>query len=331
MLPNLSYTTPTIGRITIGDIYENERGKRLPVCRNYFSITAQHKENGEWAPHPIQAEVLKKMRVDKDKLTEIPVKVMFNSPDLTIRERYEAYDAGRMVCASCGNNSARRITAEGMSTVACHGPEACVFAREAEKGCQLMARINLQIDAKCEDTRDDPMSSFILRTSGYNSAKTLRAKLDRAHAMFNGKIIGLPFMLTLRTKSSSLSMDSPYYYVDLVLNCSLMEGAKFAKENAQAMEEAGINQEEFEKIALAGITNGPFEDTIEEMVELEDLLIGRGASQDSTTTTSGQPVTLEIVGSKPEEKATASSDEISLDGLRNFLESSKGGQQRAAA
>jgi len=334
MLPNLSYTIPVTGRITIGDIVENERGKRIPIRLNHFRITTQYKRNGQWVPHPIQSEIAKKGGVAEDKITEIPVKVMFNSPTLTIRERLEAYQDGRLTCASGGGSKARRITANGMETVDCHGPDGCAFARESKQGCDLMARINLQIDAESDKCRNDPLSSFILRTRGYNSAKTIRQKLEMAASMFKGKIVGVPFILKLRKKSSPLSRNTPFYYVDLVLARSLIESAKIAQSTATEMEEAGLDQAALEKAVLDGMANGPFEDTIEELVEMEDMLIGRDAI------TEPDRAGTEAAGASPESTAELEAGElegeelavaepmaaVGLDALRFILESSKEGQ-----
>ena len=333
MLPNLSYTIPVTGRITIGDIVENDRGKRIPIRLNHFRITTQYKRDGQWGAHPIQAEVAKKTGTAEDKITESPVKLMFNSPSLTIRERFEAYQDGRLTCASCGTGNARRVTDKGMETVECHGPEGCAYARTAKQGCDLMARINVQIDAESDKCRNDPQSSFILRTRGYNSARTIRQKLEMASASFKGNLVGIPFILKLRKKSTPTSYNTPFYYVDLVLACSMIEAAKIGKQTAEEMMEAGLDQNALEQAVLAGMSNGPFEDTIEEMVEMEDMLIGRDAITEPITTSDNTTSisTGEEEESLSDETAPADIKPVGLDAFRCLLEASKQGQLATAA
>lgn len=329
MLPNLSYPIPTIGRIAFGDVVENERGKRIPLSLNHFVITAQYKQNGQWIIHPIQAEIAKKMNVEENKITEIPVKVMFNDPSLTIRERLECYQDGRLSCASCGEAKARRATAAGMQTVDCAGAESCEFAKTTRQGCDLMARINLQIDAGSEKVKNDEFSSFILRTRGYNSARTIRQKLSMCASLFNGKLIGLPFILKLRKKSTPVSYNSPFYYVDLVLDCSIMDGAKLVMQTMNDMLSAGLNQEALESAVRKGLANGPFEDTVEEMIEMEDLLIGKSAtvmlpaSNDSSPSETTEPMFESIAATEQgaPEPSRPGIGELGLDAMRLYIES----------
>ena len=329
MLSNLSYTIPVAGRITIGDVIENERGKRLPIRLNHFRITSQYKCKGEWVPHPLQAAVAAQMGVKEDKLTEIPVKLMFNKPALTIRERLESYQDGRLTCAGCDKGKAKRLTREGMQTVECLGPEICEYALSAKQGCNLMARINLRIDAAAEGSRNDEFSSFILRTRGYNSAKTITAKLEYAAALFKNKLIGIPFILKLRKKSTPLSFNSPFYYADLVLGCSLLDAAKIGQETAEAFEKAGLDQAAFEEAVEAGLANGPFEDTVEEVLEVEELLLGadrptEGESAESANVSTAvtQDVSQQFDDSVvAEEAARPYVDPTGLNALRQMIES----------
>lgn len=274
MLENLSYTIPTVGRITIGE--KNERasdGKMLPRRLSHFSITAQHKRDGKWVSHPVQKAVAQKMNCAEDEITEIPIKLMFNTPDLNMRERRESYDKGRMMCASCGNGNARRVSAKGYETVQCPGAEQmCEFAQNTSHGCELMGRINVQIDAEAAGIREDVFSSFILRTRGYNSVRTTRAKLNSMAALFKNRLMGIPLILKLRKKSSQLSHNTPFYYVDIVLACSPVEAAKLSVQHEKELLDAGLDQQAYEQSVLAGLANGPFEDTIEEVVDLEEIL-----------------------------------------------------------
>lgn len=320
MLKNLAYTVPTLGRISIGEITV-KNGKRLPQRLNHFKITAQHKNEGEWAMHPLHKEVATKMGVAEDKVTEIPVRLMFNTPSLNMRERYEAFDRnGRIICAGDGE-TARQTCKGAINAVQCPGPDRCDFG--LENRCDVFARLNVQIEGQ-----NDPLSSFILRTGSFNAVKTLREKLEMMHAYFGGRLVGVPLLLKLRQKSSSMSMQSKFYYVDLVLNkVSLAVAAKLARDAEEGMKQDGIDQQAFEQAVMGGINNGGFEDSVENFEELEEFIIGREMGDGGLPSTAAHDADQNenASGSSDDPIVLPGSEDSGLSGLRNFLE--QGGKE----
>ena len=270
MIQNLAITTPTIGAIRLGDVAINASGKRYPVRSNHFKITALHKDkDGHWVEHPMHKHVAETTGQDPDKITEIPIRFMFNTPELNMRARYEAFDkSGRIICAGDGKCARRRDGAKVVG-VDCPGSQHCEFGRQAK--CDLFARLNVMIEGQ-----EDEFSTFILRTESVNAVRTLEAKMQRMIALFGNRLIGIPFKLKLRQKASSLSMWTKFYYADLVLNnVSTIEAMKMAKAHENALAEAGLNQQDLEQAALAGLLNGAFEEGSEEYDELEAFLLAR--------------------------------------------------------
>lgn len=292
MLSNLCYPIPTIGRISIGHMSSGDTGRRRPVRLDHFNITTKYKENGEWVLHKAHQAVAKQAEAEIDAITAIPVKVLFNDPNLTIRERNEAYHEGNLVCASNKSGQARQVCDNGIKTVSCPGPEACHFARTCSHGCDVMGRINLQIDVPdAEQFGQDAFSTFIMRTRGYNSVQTVRQKLEMARGMLPSGIVGVSFELRLKKKSSPGSKNTPFYYVDLALACSLEEAAKASKDAEQRMIAMGVSQAGMEAAVLKGLENGMFEDSTEEMTELEDLLV-RGEDSPGEVVRTKAPLVL---------------------------------------
>lgn len=301
MIKNLVITTPVIGTIRLGDVAVNPKGKRYPVRSSHFKITALFKNaEGRWVEHPMHKKVAEQTNQDPEKITEIPVHLMFNDPELNMRTRYEAFNnEGRTICAGDGC-TARRLSGEKVEKVDCLGSEHCAFGRQVK--CDMFARLNVTIDGQ-----EDEFSSFILRTESVNAVRTLAAKMHRMRAMFGNRLIGIPFMLKLRQKASSLSCWTKFYYADLVLNnISMLEANKLAQEHEQAMEDAGLNQQAFEQEALAGLQNGAFEEGMEDFAEIESFLLARE--------TSDAPPEGDVpTGTEPSTQAPG------LAGLRTFL------------
>ena len=258
MIKGLAITPPVIGRITIGKLV-CKNDKWLPEKDDSFTLTTQVKTRGDWLLHPLHQQYSE--TVTNNKIRAIPVRVLFNDTDLNLRAEYSAFDrhTGRPLCVGNGE-TAKRVSQEGIDEQACHGPERCQFAQQF--GCKLYGRLNVQVDGQ-----NDELGSFIFRTTGYNSVRTLAARLQYFHAVSGGLTRYLPLMLRLRAKSTTQSYQTPVYYVDLTLRDGdkLAGVVAYARELAALDEEAGIITEQLEQTAKRLLQNGQFEDSEEEI------------------------------------------------------------------
>lgn len=269
MIKNLSYPVPTIGRIAIGEKVEH-KGKMLPKKLDHFVITTQVKNKGAWIAHPISEQVAKKVGEQPAKLRTIPIKLLFNRPELNIRSRYEAFcSEGRTICAGNGEQAIRRDANGALTSHPCPGADTCNFGKAVR--CSLMTRLNVQIDVGDEKAATPNLlnggSTFILRTGGFNTSRTLEAKLTSFAALFGGNLIGVPFALKLRSKTTAMSKQSIFHYVDIVPAVPLLEAAQIGHAVRAQMEAAGMHQEAYETVVSEGIENGPFEDSSEDFAE----------------------------------------------------------------
>lgn len=257
MIKGLAITPPLIGRISIGHVVERN-GKRLPEKDDFFTITTQVQNREGWLIHPLQAKLAEGSA--NGKLRAIPVKLLFNAPDLNLRAQYCLFDrtTGRPVCSGDGQN-AKRCTDEGMQELPCPSPDLCTYGQSG--GCKLFGRLNVQIEGQ-----DDDLGSFIFRTTGYNSVRTLAARLTYFNAISGGNATHLPLMLRLRAKSTTLSHRTPVYYADLTLrdgDC-LTEAICVAHAVAVRQYEAGIETVKLEDAARQALANGCFEESEDE-------------------------------------------------------------------
>lgn len=205
MLKGLAITPPVIGRISIGRVVERN-GKRLPEKDDQFTLTSQIQGREGWVLHPLDEKLRKES--EGHKLRSIPVRLLFNDPSLNLRADYSLFDrtTGRPVCVGNGE-TCRRTGKDGMASLPCPGPDACAFAKDA---CKAYARLNVVIG----EGEDDALGSFVLRTTSYNSIRTLAARLEYFHAVSGGRLACLPLELKLRGKSTTMSYGTPIYYVD---------------------------------------------------------------------------------------------------------------------
>jgi hypothetical protein len=123
MIKGLAITPPIIGRISIGRVIE-KNGKRLPEKDDQFTLTTQVQNKEGWVNHPLD-ETLRK-ESGEQKLRTIPVRFLFNDPELNLRAEYTCFDRknGRPICTGNGE-TCRRRTPAGMETLPCPTPELC--------------------------------------------------------------------------------------------------------------------------------------------------------------------------------------------------------------
>ena len=267
MIKGLAITPPVIGRISIGKVVERN-GKRLPEKDDAFTITTLVQNKDGWLLHPLHQKLQE--ACGKEKLRAIPVTVLFNANDLNLRAEYSLFDreTGRPVCVGNGE-TAKWVTAEGMKEYPCPTPAACELGRKG--GCKPYGRLNVQIEGQADD-----FGSFIFRTTGFNSIRTLSARLVYFDAVSGGLTRYLPLTLKLRGKSTTQSHRAPIYFVDLCLRDGvvLADVVKAAKEAATRDQEAGIDVAALERSARTAIANGAFEENEEDLPGVVEEFFG---------------------------------------------------------
>lgn len=257
MIKGLSITPPVLGRISIGKVVE-KNGKRLPEKDDQFTITSQVQLKEGWLAHPYDEQL---RTSQNNKLRSIPIRLMFNDPELNMRADYSLFDRtnGRPICVGNGE-TCKRITDEGVQSLACPSPSQCLWGSKA--GCKPYARLNVQIDAQ-----DDALGSFIFRTTGFNSIRTLSARMNYLKAVSGNLLSCLPLEMKLRAKSTTMSHRTPVYYVDLTTRegVGLNEAISQARHLNQERQAAGHDQDALDAIAKVGFNNGLFEETEDEV------------------------------------------------------------------
>ncbi|CAJ9331250.1 putative hydrolase/metal-binding protein [Burkholderia pseudomallei] len=283
MLKGLAITPPVVGRISIGRIVERN-GKRLPERDDAFTLTTQVQQRGEWLLHPMQ-EALRK--ATPGKLRSIPVRMLFADPDLNLRADFSLFDrdTGRPVCVGNGE-TCRRIGKDGngIETLPCPSPDGCRFGQQG--GCKPYARLNVLIGD------EDEMGSFILRTTSFNSIRTLAARLHYFRAISGNLLACLPLELRLRGKSTTQSYRAPIYYVDLtVRSASTLEEALTQAHELDARRKlVGFDQVALDDAARLGFANGAFEDSPEERAAVaEEFYPTAEAARSNGDPTSSDP------------------------------------------
>jgi hypothetical protein len=255
MLKGLMITPPVLGRISIGKVVE-KNGKRLPVRDDQFTITSQLQHREGWLPHPFDESL---RTAQGGKIRSIPIRLLFNDPALNFRADYCLFDrqTGRPLCVGNGEQC-KRVTEHGIKSLPCPAPEDCPLASQGQ--CKPYGRLNVLIGD------EDPLGSFIFRTTGFNSIRTLVARLHYFQAISGNRLACLGLELRLRGKSTRQSLGTPIYYVDITLRqgVSLEQTLAEAKAAEAQRVSAGFDQTALDQAARLGFSQGAFEDDSEE-------------------------------------------------------------------
>lgn len=266
MIKGLALTPPVIGRISIGKVIE-KNGKRLPEKDDEFTLTSQVQNRDGWIAHPLD-EQLRQAQQGPDgppvKLRSLPVRLLFNDPGLNLRAHYSLFDrdTGRPLCVGNGE-SCRRLTEDGLQQLPCPAPSGCALAQGGR--CKPYGRLHVLIDP--EHGPGDELGTFILRTTGVNSIRTLSTRMAYLQAICGDRLAGLPLELRLRGKSTTASHRAPIYYVDLTLRAgtSLAQAIEAAQQHQQR---AGFAQADLDAAARAGYGLGAFEESEEDGISV---------------------------------------------------------------
>lgn len=262
MIKGLAITPPVLGRISIGRVVE-KNGKRLPEKDDQFTITSQIQNKDGWVKHPLDEQL--RAKAPGQKLRTIPVRMIFNDPELNLRAEYTLFDrqTGRPVCVGNGE-TCQRLTQQGIEQYPCPSPDLCPIAHSGS--CKPYGRLHVNLD------ESDEFGTFIFRTTGFNSIRTLAARLSYYHAASNGLLSCLPLQLILRGKSTTQSYRTPVYYVDLTLRegVSLNDAIMQAKQIEEQSKQAGFYQEAVDLAARQGFANACFEADIEEGMDMAE-------------------------------------------------------------
>jgi hypothetical protein len=274
MLKGLAITPPVLGRISIGKVIE-KNGKRLPEKDDQFTITSQVQSKEGWLPHPLDEDFRK---AQGGKIRSIPIRLLFNDPDLNFRAEYSLFDrnTGRPLCVGNGE-TCKRQSEEGIKSLPCPSPDGCVLAKGG--ACKPYGRLNVAIGD------DDPLGSFIFRTTGFNSIRTLSARLQYFQAISGNRLACLALELRLRGKSTRQSHGAPIYFVDLTTRSgmTLAEALAEARQTDGERQAAGFDQVALDLAARQGLGNGAFEESedegsvvVDEFFPVEEIADGGG-------------------------------------------------------
>ena len=140
----------------------------------------------------------------------------------------------------------------------CPSPDTCEFSKG---DCKPYARLNAVVGD------EDALGSFVLRTTSYNTIRTLAARLQYFEAVSGGLLACMPLELKLRGKSTTMSFRTAIFYVDIVVGSgmTLEDAISEAKQRNESRRATGFDQVALDEAARRGFASGAFEDLVDDV------------------------------------------------------------------
>lgn len=198
--------TPSLrecGKIKIGRkaaMRKSQSGAEFqpPVKLDHFLITTNEVgEDGNFVPDTeLMQAIAQRTGQQADKLTSIPVTLLFNDVELNFASRYAAYQGKSLWCSGDGEAAKRMKSAQpaAWEQVACP----CERIERDYPGkdkCKINGSLAVLIDGA-----PGIGGVWRFRTTSFNSTDALLASLVFIHRIASGKIAGIPLNLVVSPK-----------------------------------------------------------------------------------------------------------------------------------
>lgn len=215
---------------------------RAPQKLDHFIVTTMEKTEGD--DFKQDEELMKKIgswdNFGGYHCTEIPVRLPYDDPTLNFPTSYAYYDSAACKCRGDGETA---VTAEG-EAIECN-PEICKYAKENK--CKPNGVLSLILD-------DAPRVGGVykFRTTGWNSINNIYSSMEFIRGLTNGFLAGLPLMLTLTPKHTTVpgtKTPTTIYMVNLEYRGSLSDMVKAIKQTMDTRALMQYSIKDFEKLA----------------------------------------------------------------------------------
>lgn len=227
------------GKIKIGKKSENELPTkaggtfRPPERLDHFIVTTTEKDaNGDLVVDKALMKALSEdqdtVKNEKGEIVGIPIRLIYDDTELNFPTRLAAYEKGILTCYGDGETAYSRLS--DFKT-----PKQCPCSRLDSGECKYNGKLTCVIDAAGMFGQ-----VHVFRTTSFNSVHGIIGGIELVKTATGGKIAGLPLMLMLNNKSTTIPKTGQPTTIQVVSVCyrgtmsSLQKKClQMASENAQ--------------------------------------------------------------------------------------------------
>ncbi len=190
------------GKVKIGEKGEqktSQGGKSFAQPRklDHFAITTLQRDTaGRLMP---DTALMSKLSKNNGKLTEIPVRLLYDDIDLNFPTRYACYRGNRCWCSGDGEK-AQRVAGNngGFQTVPCPCERQEALYSGQDK-CKILGTLQVLIEGT-----DRIGGVWKLRTTSWNSVNAILSSLTLIKAITGGPLAGIPLAMVLSPKTVAI-------------------------------------------------------------------------------------------------------------------------------
>ena len=227
------------GKIKIGKKSENELPTkaggtfRPPERLDHFIVTTTEKDaNGDLVVDKALMKALSEdqdtVKNEKGEIVGIPIRLIYDDTELNFPTRLAAYEKGILTCYGDGESAYSRLSEFKNS-------KQCPCSRLDSGECKYNGKLTCVIDAA-----EMFGQVHVFRTTSFNSVHGIIGGIELVKTATGGKIAGLPLMLMLNNKSTTIPKTGQPTTIQVVSVCyrgtmsSLQKKClQMASENAQ--------------------------------------------------------------------------------------------------
>jgi len=235
------------GKIKIGMRGEEKtssQGKKfmLPVKLDHFQITTMQRDAaGRLLP---DVALMARLKPEGGKITEIPVRLLYDDIDLNFPTRYACYKGNRCWCSGDGE-TAQRFTGENgkYQQVPCPCERQDPFYQGQDR-CKILGTLQMLIEGT---NRIGGVWKF--RTTSWNTVNAILSSLALIKTITGGPLAGIPLNLVLSPKTVTVpttGQNMVVYVVSLEFRGAEEELAELGYEIARRRIEHQIKMEQIE-------------------------------------------------------------------------------------
>lgn len=197
MIKNLIPRLAEVGKIKCGikgEMRKSQYGKEfmLPKKLDHFIITTLERDQGGHLL--LDNALMERLKNGKEKITEIPIRLLYDDIDLNFQTRYALYSGNKCVCSGDGE------TAESIEK----GSIPCPCNRQPpEYAGNDKCKINGTLVCLIEGA-EKIGGCYKFRTTSYNSVTNILSSLIFIKTITYGKLAWIPLVLTLAAKSTTI-------------------------------------------------------------------------------------------------------------------------------
>lgn len=319
------------GKVKIGEKGEmktSQGGKQfaMPKKLDHFLITTMQRDAaGRLMP---DAALMARLQPGGGKITEIPVRLLYDDIDLNFQTRYACYKGNRCWCSGDGETAQRLVGENGKyQEVSCPCERQDPFYTGQDR-CKILGTLQVLIEGT-----DRIGGVWKFRTTSWNTVNAILSSLTLIKTITGGPLAGIPLWMVLSPKTVTVpttGQNMVVFVVSLEYRGPESQLAEIGYEIARRRIEHRVKMEQVEEEARR-LLLPPHAEPMEEQAETGAEFFPEVAGEEAPAMPQEQPPEPPVIDASCHQESVPESKEAAApaDGHPNGQKPLKSGAKRA--